>query len=367
MQVGASVMFALGRLSPRRQPGLLIAGSAAGIAAAFNAPLAGIIFGIEEMSRSFEARTSGLILSTVIAAGLTSLGIVGDYTYFGTTPDVLPFGWQWIAVPVTGVAGGLFGGLFSRVLIAFGQGLPGVARPGREGEPDSSSLQPLRARRRALRVRGRWQRLRDRLCRGEIDPARLVAAPLELWADEVRRDDPDLDQRHPRWPVRTLARRRGRHGAEPRTACCPMVPIGVLAVLGMVSYLSGVVQAPITSFVIVSEMTENHALVIPLMICALLANAVSKLVYPHGVYHTLARGYMGLTGVQPEPTAARRGRRGSCRVKLSGAGRRHRALFGRGVPVLGQRRARQVARRIVRGRRTHDAAHRSGPPSCCCR
>ncbi len=45
-------------------------------------------------------------------------------------------------------------------------------------------------------------------------------------------------------------------------------------------------------FLFVSEMTENHALVIPIMICAILANAASKLIYPHGVYHTLARRYM---------------------------------------------------------------------------
>ena len=72
----------------------------------------------------------------------------------------------------------------------------------------------------------------------------------------------------------------------------PAVPVGVLTILGMVSYLSGVVQAPITSFVIVSEMTENHALVIPIMVCALVANAASKFVYPHGIYHTLSHRYM---------------------------------------------------------------------------
>ena len=48
-------------------------------------------------------------------------------------------------------------------------------------------------------------------------------------------------------------------------------------------------------------MTENHALVIPIMICAILANAVSKLVYPHGVYHTLSRNYMPV----PAPEAVR--------------------------------------------------------------
>ncbi len=43
----------------------------------------------------------------------------------------------------------------------------------------------------------------------------------------------------------------------------PHVPLGALALIGMVSYLTGVVQAPITSFVIVAEMTNDHGMVIP--------------------------------------------------------------------------------------------------------
>ncbi len=60
----------------------------------------------------------------------------------------------------------------------------------------------------------------------------------------------------------------------------------------MSAYLTGVVQAPLTSFVIVSEMTENHALVIPIMLASLVAQAASKLVCPEGVYHALSEHFM---------------------------------------------------------------------------
>jgi H+/Cl- antiporter ClcA len=297
VQVGASVMHALGRLAPHRQPGLLIAGSAAGIAAAFNAPLAGIIFGIEEMSRSFEARTSGLILGTVIAAGLTSLALVGDYTYFGTTSDTLPFGAGWLAVPVVGVAGGFFGGIFSRVLIEAGRGFPGWAG-------------------RAIRS---WPIAFAALCGFGVAVCGAYAAGSIFGtgyeqAKAILHGGSDLPWTFGllKFAANMLSSISGIPGGifAPSLAVgagmarnlhdlLPATPIGVLTILGMVSYLSGVVQAPITSFVIVSEMTENHALVIPIMICAILANAVSKLIYPHGVYHTLARRYMDARNTAP--------------------------------------------------------------------
>ena len=106
-------MFLIGRLSPRRQPGLILAGAAAGVAAAFNTPLAGIVFAIEEMSRSFEVRASGLIIAAVILAGLTAQSLLGNYTYFGFSTAALPIGTAWMAVPLCGVIGGFAGALFT--------------------------------------------------------------------------------------------------------------------------------------------------------------------------------------------------------------------------------------------------------------
>ncbi len=111
VQVGASIMFAIGRLSPARQPGLILAGASAGIAAAFNTPLAGVIFGIEEMSRSFNERANLLIIGAVIAAGIVSVGALGNYTYFGVTAATLGGAAGWAMIPVCGVVCGLAGGV----------------------------------------------------------------------------------------------------------------------------------------------------------------------------------------------------------------------------------------------------------------
>ena len=60
----------------------------------------------------------------------------------------------------------------------------------------------------------------------------------------------------------------------------------------MVSYFAGVVQAPITAFVIVSEMTDNHAMMMPLMAAAVIAHTSSLLVCKEGVYHALAKNFL---------------------------------------------------------------------------
>ena len=70
------------------------------------------------------------------------------------------------------------------------------------------------------------------------------------------------------------------------------VPIGAMILLGMVAYFAGVVQAPITAFVIVTEMTDNHAMLVPLMATALIASTTSRLICPEGVYHALAKNFL---------------------------------------------------------------------------
>jgi H+/Cl- antiporter ClcA len=290
VQVGASLMSEIGRLSPRRQPGLIVAGAAAGVAAAFNTPLAGIVFAIEEISRSFEVRASGLIIGAVILAGMTSLALLGEYTYFGSTASMLARGTDWLAILVCGVAGGLLGAVFSRILIAVSEGIPGPAGKWIKRNPIVFAV-----------LCGLGVAVCGYLSGGQVfgtgyAQARTVvhAAGVLPWAFT---------------PLKFLATAFSSVSGIPGGIFSPSLavgasfgadvarlfpgaPLGAIVLLGMVSYFTGVVQAPITSFVIVSEMTDNHQMLVPLMAAALIANATSKLVCRDGVYHALAKRYL---------------------------------------------------------------------------
>lgn len=289
VQVGASIMFSVGRLSPRRQSGLILAGASAGVAAAFNTPLAGIVFGIEEMSRAFEEKTSALLIAAIVAAGLTSLALLGDYTYFGTTSAKLG-AVGWLAVPVCGIVGGLLGGLFSRILIEFGRGLPGVA--GRTIKAYPIVFATLCGIGVALcglashdTIYGTgYAQVKPLLNHGVALPQSFGLLKLAATALASISGIPG--------GIFSPSLAVGAGIGFNLSSLFPTTPVGALVLLGMVSYFAGVVQAPITSFVIVTEMTNDHAMVVPLMAAAFIARAASRLVCREGVYHALSKNFL---------------------------------------------------------------------------
>jgi len=288
VQVGAGIMRQAARLGGMGdERGLILAGSAAGIAAAFNAPLAGIVFAIEEMSRSFEARTNGLVLYAVIIAGLVSLGLVGHYTYFGETSVVLNSQYGWAMVFVAGITGGLAGGAFSRLM-----------------------LEGARLAKRWLSTQSGARKLLLPLGCG------LVAALLGLCTHgatfgtgyaEARAAVQGQPIAFYFWPAKLLATLAAAVSGMPGGIFAPSLAVGaglgdwlvdaagptasLGAVLGMAGYFSGVVQAPMTAFVIILEMTGNDDNVIPLMLAAMLGYAASRLVAPEALYHGLAKEF----------------------------------------------------------------------------
>jgi H+/Cl- antiporter ClcA len=298
IHVGAALMFNLRRFYPRRfrairgielERRLALAGAAAGLSAAFNAPLAGVVFAIEELSRSFEQRTSGVLITAIIFAGVVSLGLQGNYTYFGTIdvgsgfPDLLV-----VAVALIGVVSGIAGGIFCWLLLNTHRWMPSPVSALRNNRPVAFGA----------------------AC-GLVIAVIGVASGGHTFGSgyaEARAMLEGRAQLSVAYPLFKMASMVGSYlPGAPGGLFAPSLAIGagignalhllfgqmqlpMLIALGMVGYLAAVTQSPITAFVIVIEMINGHALVISLMATALISNQVSKLFAP-ALYEALSERY----------------------------------------------------------------------------
>ena len=210
--------------------------------------------------------------------------------------------WQGLlAVPLLGVLGGLLGGGFSRVLILFGAGLPGRAGALLKRHPVSfAALCGLVVAVCGLLSDGAAFGTGYTQARGLVQGTSAVPdgfGPLKFLATLA-----SSVSGIPRGIFApSLAVGAGLGGSV--AALLPGAPAQALVVLGMVAYFSGVVQAPITAFVIVKEMTNDHALVVPLMLAFVIGYAASRLVCPEGVYHALAHNFVAAEAARWSGTA----------------------------------------------------------------
>lgn len=304
VQIAASVMHAARRLLPQgaeiRPQGLLVAGGAAGIAAAFNTPLGGVMFAIEELSRTPEQRSSGLLIGAIVLAGLLAVSIEGNSPYFGVihVPDV-GSALLWPGTLVT-LLSGLAGGLFARLLIASltgGGREPLTAWQGRhpvlfaagcglgtaligwslQGATFGSGYEQTRAM-LANESELSWLYL----------PLKFIATWLTTWSGV---------------PAGIFAPSLSIGGAIGHDVAHVLGDpnIGALMAIGMAGFLAAVTQAPLTAFIIVMEMVDGHAMVLSLMAASMVASGIARLVTPP-LYGTLAQAQ--LARLRPATTPA---------------------------------------------------------------
>ncbi|MEW9307769.1 chloride channel protein [Labrys neptuniae] len=289
VQISAAIMAFMHRLLKiDLSPAVIIAGGAAGVSAAFNTPLAGIAFAIEELAASYHQRLALLAMAAVMISGLVSLGIAGDYIYFGSVHEALPLGAALLIAPLAGVIGGITGGLFSRAILAFG----------------ATALAPIAAlRRRPIRLA---------LVCGLLVAILGVLSQGATWGTgyEVARR---LVESHaePLWfgPAKFLSSLITVLSGVPGGIFAPSLatgagvgnlialafpdqPLGAIVLLGMIGYFVGVVRAPLTAVIIISEMSDSRAMVLPLLAAAIIADGVSALICREKLYHALAKPFL---------------------------------------------------------------------------
>jgi H+/Cl- antiporter ClcA len=282
VQVGAGLMVGARRwLSPQSRidaHDLMVAGAAAGIAAAFNTPLGGIVFGLEQLTRRRGIGHSTLVIAVIVLAGLVAVAVFGNQTYFGRL-RVQSLSWSlWWPGLLVAVTSGLAGGLFARLIVASARSGPdrlsrwrarhpyrfaagcalAVAAIGlvTGGQTAGAGYAPTRALLEGqsdlpgvytvLKFCATW------LSAWTGVPAGVFAPSLAIGAG-IGHD------------VATLAD-VGQDAAIP------------LIALGMAGFLAATTQTPITAFIIVMEMVAGHAMVLSLMACAIVAAGVSRLI-----------------------------------------------------------------------------------------
>ena len=219
-------------------------------------PLAGIAFAIEELAVAYEQRVAVLVMGAVMIAGLTAQGLAGNYVYFGQMGGGLSIGTVLIAAPLAGIVGGVLGGLFTRAMLAM-RG-PGSALAARlKARPVLTALicgivvALLGLASGGLTAGTGYEPTRAML-EGEggplwYGPAKF-AATLATSASGIAGG------------IFAPSLAVGAGFGELMTPLFPTERAGLIVLLGMAGYFTGVVRAPLTAVIILSEATgSSHA------------------------------------------------------------------------------------------------------------
>lgn len=269
----------------------VVAGGAAGLAAAFNTPLAGVTFAIEELTVDYFEGIKDYVLIAIIIAAITAKSMTGEYAYFGKLSDPRPASLNGILF--IGFACGILGAFFSTAIL---RGQNALARfqngRGRYLAPILLSLGLLVvAFISQADVTGPGNRVAQVLVDGKFEnwaiffPLEKIAATLLTYWSGIAGGIFA--------PCLSIGSAVGSDIAH-----WLGIPVASCAMMGMAAFLSGTIQAPITSFVIIFEMTGHHDMLLPIMLSSLLAFMVARLLGAQHLYKSLSENYNYL--LEPE-------------------------------------------------------------------
>jgi len=268
---------------------LITAGAGAGLAAAFNAPLSGLVFVLEEVRRDFTPMIFGAALVASVMADLVARVATGQTPVFTVpvyaTPDLR-------LVPAFLLLGGiigLFGVAFNKGLIASLNAFARLQRriPAGVGAAGVGALVGLVGWFAPPLIGGGHTLAETALAGGIV----LSAIPVFFLARFVLTlltygcgtpggiFAPLLGL----GALLGLAIGQGIHTFWPALAPSP----GVFAVVGMAAYFTAVVRAPLTGIILIVEMTGSYAQMFPLLAACFAAYAVAEGLGDEPIYEVL--------------------------------------------------------------------------------
>ena len=295
VQISGSIFRKVNQMLPAAWPrvskkNMIITGAAAGLAAAFNTPLGGIVFAVEELAKAHISYFKTAIFTSVIIAGLTAQAIMGPYLYLGY-PDVsgLAISSFLFVVLVAGICG-VLGALMSVVIIR------------------------IMKWKRSLKFR-HAPLLYVTLCACLFATIAFVTGHGMLWSGKEEMSAVLFGaDKHVSWQVPllrmigpVLSFTTGGAGGVFAPALSAGAVIGaivgeiahlsatnvnILILAGMVAFLTGLTRSPFTSAILVLEMTDRHNVIFHLMLAGMVASLMAMVVDKHSFYEHLKDMYL---------------------------------------------------------------------------
>ena len=292
VQVGAGIASVLGRflgLRPEKVKALLPVGAAAAIAAAFNTPLAAVLFSLEEIVGDLHAPVLGSVVLASATSWVVLRLLLGNNPLFKVPQYQLVHPLEFAIYALLGIAGGLVSVAFTKLLL-------GMRERFLRFPQETLWLQPL-AGGLLVGLMGWFVPQVLGVGYGYVGDAlngtmalrlMLVLVVLKLLAVATSYASGNAGGIFgPSLFIGAMlggAVGTGAHHLFPAYTATP----GAYALVGMGAVFAGIVRAPMTSVLMIFEMTQDYAVIVPLMIANLVSLFISSRLQRQPIYEALA-------------------------------------------------------------------------------
>jgi CIC family chloride channel protein len=293
VQIGAAIASTVGRwagVSAERVKALVPIGAAGALAAAFNTPVAAVLFSLEEVIGNMNASLIGSTVVASVASVVVERAILGNEPLFHVPPYQLVHPAELAAYAVLGTVGGVVSVLFSSGLLA-------VRAAFKRLPPRTEVVQPaiggallgilLIISPQILGVG--YESVGQALNGSMLVRTMVVLCALKLLATIVSYASGNAGGIF--GPTLFLGAMSGGVVGTlvHRFAPFPTAGAGAYALVGMGALFAGVIRAPMTSVFMVFEITQDYQILVPLMVANLLSYVIARRFQPTPVYHALLR------------------------------------------------------------------------------
>jgi chloride channel protein, CIC family len=312
VQIGAGIAATVGRwlnLSPRRVRDLVPVGAAGALAAAFNTPVAAVLFALEEIIGDLNASLLGSTVVASVASVVVERSILGNEPLFHVPTYHLEHPAELFAYALLGVIGGVVSVVFCKGLLRLRRTFTALPPRTRVIQPAIGGVFIGALLLYSPAVMGVGYEYVDQALNGGLVLQTLVLlGVLKIVATIVSYTSGNAGGIFaPSLYIGAMA--GGAVGTLVHSyAPFPTAEPGAYALVGMGALFAGIVRAPMTSVFMIFEITQDYQILVPLMVANMLSFAISKRYQALPVYEALLRqDNIHLPHhVAPKPTTSRR-------------------------------------------------------------